>query len=58
MDKSKFIKLVILSLSLLILNSCQAIAGIFKAGIWTGIIGIIIIIIIIFWLISKMKKNQ
>jgi hypothetical protein len=38
------------------LSSCQAIAGIFKAGIWFGVIGVIVIVAIIFWLISKSKK--
>jgi len=39
------------------LSSCQAIAGIFKAGVWFGVIGIIVIIVIIFWLISKAGKK-
>ena len=38
------------------LSSCQAIAGIFKAGVWVGIIIVVIIIAIVLWLISKMKK--
>jgi hypothetical protein len=39
------------------LSSCQAIADIFKAGVWFGVIGIIVIIVIIFWLISKAGKK-
>jgi hypothetical protein len=39
------------------LSSCQAIAGIFKAGVWFGVVGIIVIIVIIFWLISKAGKK-
>lgn len=38
------------------LSSCRAIGGIFKAGIWVGIIGVVIIIAIILLIISKMKK--
>ena len=38
-------------------SSCQAIADIFKAGVWFGVIGIIVIIVIIFWLISKAGKK-
>ena len=37
-------------------TSCEAIGGIFKAGIWVGIIIVVIIVAIIFWLISKAKK--
>lgn len=37
-------------------SSCEAIAGIFKAGVWVGVIGIVIIIAIIFWLINRARK--
>ena len=46
--------LILMSIAL---SSCQAIAGIFKAGVWFGVIGVIIIIVIIFWLISKAGKK-
>jgi len=39
------------------LSSCQAIADIFKAGVWFGIIGVVVIIVIIFWLISRAGKK-
>jgi len=39
------------------LSSCEAIAGIFKAGVWFGVIGVIVILVIIFWLISKAGKK-
>ena len=38
------------------LSSCAAIGGIFKAGVWFGVIGIVLIIAIIFWLINKARK--
>ena len=37
-------------------TSCEAIGGIFKAGIWVGIIVVVIIVAIIFWLINKAKR--
>lgn len=37
------------------LSSCDAIGGIFKAGAWTAVIGIIIVVAIIFWIISKVR---
>ena len=36
-----------------ILGSCQAIGDIFKAGVWVGIIVVVAIVAIIFWLVSK-----
>lgn len=46
---------LLVSLSVLF-SSCEAIAGIFKAGVWFGIIGVIIVVVIIFWLIGKARK--
>ncbi len=45
--------LVILSLSL---TSCEAIGGIFKAGMWIGVIIVIIVIALILWLVRKVKN--
>jgi len=38
-------------------SSCAAIAGIFKAGVWTGIIFVVVIIAIIIWIISRMTRK-
>ncbi len=47
--------LPLLSIALLcsVLTSCDAIAGIFKTGMWFGIIGVIVVIALVIWLISK-----
>lgn len=45
----------LMSLSILF-SSCQAIGDIFKAGVWFGIIGIVVVVVIIFWLIGKARK--
>jgi len=39
-----------------ILSSCEAIGGIFKAGIWTGVIVIVIIVALVLWLIGRSRK--
>lgn len=38
----------------LFMTSCDAIGGIFKAGAYTGIIGVIIVIAVAIWLVSKL----
>lgn len=38
------------------LSSCEAIEGIFKVGMWTGIIIVVLIVAIIFWLINKFRR--
>jgi hypothetical protein len=45
----------------LLLSGCEAIGAIFKAGVWTGTIGVIIIILIIIFIAAKLfsrKKNE
>lgn len=39
------------------MSSCQAIGDIFKAGVWFGVLGVVVIVIIIFWLINKAGKK-
>lgn len=38
------------------LTSCDAIAGIFKAGMWVGVIVVVAIIALVLWLIGKARK--
>ena len=38
-------------------SGCQAIGDIFKAGVWVGVIIVVVVIAIILWLISKSRKS-
>lgn len=38
------------------LSSCEAIEGIFKVGLWTGIIIVVLIIAVIIWLINRFRR--
>lgn len=38
------------------LSSCEVIGGIFKAGVWTGVIIVALIIGVIIWLATRGKK--
>ena len=38
---------------MLMLSSCSVIEGIFKAGVWVGVIAVVVVIGLIIWLISK-----
>jgi hypothetical protein len=49
--------LVALLPMIITLSGCRAIADIFKAGVWFGVTGVVVIIVIIFWLISKAGKK-
>jgi hypothetical protein len=38
------------------LSSCQALGDIFKAGMWMGVIIVVIVIALVLWLIGKMRR--
>ncbi|WP_426493504.1 hypothetical protein [Hymenobacter sp. 102] len=46
--------LVLLTFSL---SSCDAIATIFKAGAWTGIIGVFVVVLLVWLVISRFRRR-
>lgn len=34
-------------------SSCEVIGGIFKAGVWVGILLVVVVVFVIIWLVSK-----
>jgi len=54
-------KYSLLSLFVLItvaFSSCQAIGDIFKAGVWSGIIIVVIIVALIIWIFSRIGGGR
>lgn len=48
-----------LALAVTFLSSCEVIGGIFKAGIWTGIIIVAIIVAVVIYISTKLfSKNK
>jgi hypothetical protein len=45
-------------IALLSLSSCEVIGGIFKAGVWVGVLIVVGIIALIVYLISRGSKNN
>ncbi len=37
------------------MSSCQAIGDIFKAGVWVGILVVVLVVGLILWLVGKSK---
>jgi hypothetical protein len=56
MNRFKLSLLSVLFFLVLTMTSCEAIAGIFKAGMWTGIIIIVAIIALILYFVSRGRK--
>jgi len=44
--------------SSLFLTGCAAVGGIFKAGLWTGIIAVVLVVGIIIWIISSLAGRK
>jgi len=38
---------------LMLFSSCELVEGIFKAGMWTGILMVVLVIGLVIWLIGK-----
>jgi len=62
MIKSKLFYLIpVLLMGAFMLTGCEVIGSIFKAGIWTGIIGVVLILALVIYFVAKIfsgKKNQ
>lgn len=39
-----------------LLSSCEALGDIFQAGMWVGVIVVVLIIALVLWLIGKMRR--
>ncbi|MDQ7947697.1 MAG: hypothetical protein REI78_11005 [Pedobacter sp.] len=49
----KYSVLAVLALMVTTLSSCELVEGIFKAGVWVGVIAVVVILALVIWLISK-----
>lgn len=56
MMKNSLLMLTVLVSALLTLSGCEAIGGVFRAGMWAGVIVVIIVVALVLWLLSKMRK--
>lgn len=58
MKKFSFSKSFLLLFIIISLQSCQVIGGIFKAGMWSGIIIVVLIIGVVLYIISKGTRKS
>lgn len=50
----RYYPITLVALLATLLSSCAAIEGIFKAGMWTGIIAVVIVVALVIWIASKL----
>ena len=53
MTTKRYFPLAIVAFLTTTLASCDLIEGIFKAGVWTGVIVVVLVLGLVIWLISK-----
>lgn len=56
MKKNNGILLAALFFLITTMSSCEIIGGIFKAGVWVGVLLVVLVVGIIFWIIGKTRK--
>jgi hypothetical protein len=58
MKLSTFYSALLLVIVITILPGCEIIGGIFKAGVWTGVLLIALVIAVIIFIISKLGSKK
>ncbi len=53
MKKNNGILIASLVLAVTLMSSCAAAGGIFKAGMWMGVIIVVLVIALVIWLVRK-----
>lgn len=57
--KNRYITIALwILLFLVILGACELIGGIFRLGVWTGIIIVLIVIVLIILFVNKFRNKQ
>jgi hypothetical protein len=49
-------RLILASALLLALAGCELAGNIFEAGVWTGLIGVVVVIAIVVFIIGRMRR--
>lgn len=50
--------LALITLAATTLSGCELVAGIFKAGMWTGIFVVAIVLALIIWILAKLLGSK
>jgi hypothetical protein len=58
MKKNVLATLSAIVMAAVALSGCELIGGIFKAGVWTGTILVVLIVAIVIWVVSKLFSRN
>ncbi len=56
MKNNQLLSILSFLLLALMFTGCEVIGGIFEAGVWVGVLLVILVIVIIFWVVSKLFR--
>lgn len=56
MKKSCILPVSLLLVLTVALSGCDLVVGIFKAGVWAGVILVVVVIVLLVWLIRKVLR--
>jgi uncharacterized membrane protein YkvI len=54
--RSAALRLFLIVLLAVAASGCDLIGGIFKAGVWVGAIVVILVVVLVVWLLGKVRK--
>jgi uncharacterized membrane protein len=54
-NRLAFFNIIVILLITLSLTSCEVVGDIFKAGMYTAVIGIVLVVGLVFWLFSRFR---
>jgi hypothetical protein len=52
----RLVNILAVLIAALSLAGCEAIGGIFKAGMWVGVLGVVAVVVLIGFVISRFRK--
>ncbi|WP_193408688.1 hypothetical protein [Hymenobacter glacialis] len=58
MNTSRFTLFLFLGVLATSLTGCDAIGTIFKTGFYGGIIAVVVVLLLVFWLVNKMRSRS
>ncbi|RDC57374.1 hypothetical protein DU508_09445 [Pedobacter chinensis] len=53
MNMKRAFPLVLIAFLCSTLSSCELVEGIFKAGVWSGIIIVVVVVALLIWILAK-----
>ena len=51
-------RLLLIVCAALLVTGCGVITGIFKAGFWTAIVLVALMMMVVFWIVGKMRRRR